>query len=66
MSKNPRADETTVHPATPKATSFRTTIPAFIISQLDIKQGDKMRWKIAGDKLIVEVKKENELNEKPK
>ena len=46
MPKNPRADETIVHSATSKGTSFRVTIPAFIIGQVGLKKGSILRWKI--------------------
>ena len=53
MSKNSRADETVLHAATSAGTSLRTTVPAFVISQLDLKKGDVLRWEID--------KEENEL-----
>lgn len=58
MSKNPRTDESILNLATSKRRSLRTTVPAFIIDQFELKQGDKLQWKIDGDKLVVEMKKE--------
>ena len=58
MSKNPRTDETILNLATSKRRSLKTTVPAFIIDQCDLKQGDKFQWKIEGNKLTVEIKKE--------
>jgi len=57
MSKNPRTDESILHLATSKRRSLRTTVPAFIIDQFELKQGDKLHWKIEGDKLVVQMKK---------
>jgi bifunctional DNA-binding transcriptional regulator/antitoxin component of YhaV-PrlF toxin-antitoxin module len=58
MSKNQRTDESTLNLATSKRRSLRTTVPAFIMDQFQLKQGDKLKWKIDGDKLVVEMKKE--------
>ena len=57
MSKNPRTDESILNLATSKRRSLRTTVPAFIIDQLELKQGDKFQWKIEGDSIIVKRKK---------
>ena len=46
MPKNPRADKTIVHSATSKGTSYRVTIPAFIIGQMGLKKGSILRWEI--------------------
>jgi hypothetical protein len=58
MSKNQRTDESILNLATSKRRSLRTTVPAFIIDQFELKQGDKFQWKIDGDKLVVEMKKD--------
>ena len=50
MPRNPSANQTIVHSATSKGTSFRTTIPAFIISQMGLKKGSVLRWEIKDDK----------------
>ncbi|MGF3584699.1 MAG: AbrB/MazE/SpoVT family DNA-binding domain-containing protein [Thermoplasmatota archaeon] len=49
MPKNSRADETVLHAATSSGTSLRTTVPAFVISQLGLKKGDIFRWEIDKD-----------------
>jgi len=46
LPRNPSANETIVHSATSKGTSYRTTIPAFIISQMGLKKGSVLRWEI--------------------
>jgi hypothetical protein len=46
MPKNSNADESILNPATSKGKSLRTTIPAFIVSQFDLKQGDRLKWSI--------------------
>jgi len=46
MAKNKRQDESTLQMATSKSTSLRTTIPAFIVNQFDLKKGDTLRWAI--------------------
>ncbi|NCU33410.1 MAG: AbrB/MazE/SpoVT family DNA-binding domain-containing protein [Candidatus Moranbacteria bacterium] len=55
MAKNIRADESVLHPATSKSSSLRTTIPSFIVSQLELKKGDKFRWYIEKGFLAIEV-----------
>jgi len=57
MPKNSRADESILHPATSSGGSLRTTIPAFIVSQMNLKKGTIFRWKISGEKLEIEIKK---------
>ena len=58
MAKNARSDESILNLATSKRRSLRTTVPAFIIDQFELKEGDKLQWKIDGDKLSIEMKKE--------
>ena len=58
MSKNTRSDESILNLATSKRRSLRTTVPAFIIDQFGLKQGDKFQWRIDGDKLSIEMRKE--------
>jgi hypothetical protein len=55
MAKNIRADESVLHPATSKSGSLRTTIPAYIVSQLELKKGDKFRWYMQDEFLAIEV-----------
>jgi hypothetical protein len=58
MAKNSRSDESVLHLATSKRRSLRTTVPAFIVDQFELKQGDKFRWFIDQDKLVVQAIKE--------
>jgi hypothetical protein len=57
MTKNSRSDESILNLATSKRRSLRTTVPSFIIDQFELKQGDKLQWKISGEQLVVEMKK---------
>jgi antitoxin component of MazEF toxin-antitoxin module len=43
-----------LHLATSKGGSLRTTIPAFIVSTFELKEGSKIRWKLEDGKIIVE------------
>ena len=47
--RNPSANQTIVHSATSKGTSYRTTIPAFIISQMGLEKGSVLQWEIKDD-----------------
>jgi hypothetical protein len=60
MVKNPRTDESILNLATSKRRSLRTTVPAFIVDQFELKPGDKLQWKIVDGKLEVEMKKEEQ------
>jgi hypothetical protein len=45
MPKHKKADETVLHYATSKSQgTLRVTIPAFIVSAMDLKKGDILRW----------------------
>jgi len=55
MSKNPRGNETLLQHTSKQGSSLRTTVPAFIIGQMDLEKGDKFRWKIDRDNIIIEV-----------
>jgi hypothetical protein len=59
MPKNTRADETILSPAASKGVSLRAIVPAFIISQFELRKGDALRWKIKGKYLRVEIVKNN-------
>lgn len=52
---------TTIAKASTKVKSFRTTVPAGIMSQFDLKEGDKLDWTLKADNgeiiIIVEPKK---------
>ena len=54
MPKNSRADESMLNRATSKGGSLRTTIPAFIVSSFELKEGGKIRWILENGKIIVE------------
>jgi hypothetical protein len=58
MTKNSRSDESILNLATSKRRSLRTTVPSFIVDQFELKQGDRLQWKIENGKLVVEMKKE--------
>ena len=49
--------KTTIAKASTIANSFHTTVPAAIINQFDLKEGDKLDWelKAENEKLIVVV-----------
>ncbi len=52
-------ETTTLTPASTKTTSLRTTVPAGIVKQFNLKRGDKLEWKIRAEnrgKLIVVVR----------
>ncbi len=57
MPKRTRADETIPSLGTSKGTSLRTTVPLFIIGQLELKKGMHFRWGIKGNQLVVEIVK---------
>jgi len=54
MPRNTRSDESVLHLATKEGSSLRATIPSFIVNQLNLKQGDKIRWKIDGERIIID------------
>ena len=49
---------TTIAKASTIANSYRTTVPAAIMNQFNLKEGDKLDWSLKADekKLIVVVK----------
>jgi hypothetical protein len=60
MGRNPRTDESVLNLATSNRRSLRTTVPAFIVDQLELEKGSVLRWKIKDNKMIVEVKNCNQ------
>ena len=50
-------EKTTLTKASSKSESLRTTVPSGIVHQLDLKEGDKLEWKIKAEKnkLIIEL-----------
>ena len=54
--------ETKLTKANKSSDSLRTTVPASVVKQFDLKEGDKLRWRFEGNKqglqLIVEPSKQ--------
>lgn len=50
--------KTTIAKASTIAKSYRTTVPAAIMNQFNLKEGDKLDWELKADKkdLIIVVK----------
>ncbi len=59
MAKNARTDESILNLATSKRRSLRTTVPAFVVDQFELRQGDTIQWKIDGETVIIKKKKDN-------
>ena len=51
-------EKTTLTKASTKSDSLRTTVPAGIVHQLDLKEGDRLNWNLKAENgtLIVIVK----------
>ncbi len=49
---------TTIAKASTIAKSYRTTVPAAIINQFNLKEGDKLDWnmKIEGKNIVIHIK----------
>ncbi|WP_156168371.1 AbrB/MazE/SpoVT family DNA-binding domain-containing protein [Methanoculleus sediminis] len=58
MARNPRANETTITVAASNSNSLRATIPAFIKDQFELEKGDRLRWSINRDRLVIEIIKQ--------
>jgi len=58
MAKYSWHDESVLHPATSKSNSLRTTVPAHIVNQFDLKKGDKLNWGIENGSVIIQVAKQ--------
>ena len=58
MAKYSRQDKSVLHPATSKSNSLRTTVPAYIVNQFDLKKGDKLNWGIENGSVIIQVAKQ--------
>lgn len=62
MAKYSWHDESVLHPATSKSNSLRTTVPAYIVNQYNLKKGDKLSWGIEDGSVIIQVaKQENKI-----
>lgn len=46
----PRGQTTSLTKANKTSESLRTTVPASVIKQFDLKEGDKLRWQFETDK----------------
>ena len=57
MAKYSRHDESVLHPATSKSNSLRTTVPAYIVNQFDLRKGDKLSWAIENGSVVIQVAK---------
>jgi len=55
MAKSSRHDESVLHPATSKSNSLRTTVPAYIVNQFDLKKGDKLNWGIENGSVVIQI-----------
>jgi len=58
MAKSSRHDESVLQPATSKSKSLRTTVPAFLVDQFDLKKGDKLSWAIENGAVVIQVAKQ--------
>lgn len=56
----PEGEKTIITKATTTSKSLRATIPMGIVKQFDLKEGDKLAWKIEAkeDKLVIVVTSE--------
>jgi len=55
MGKYPRHDESVLHLATSKSNSLRTTVPAYIVNQFNLKKGDKLCWGVENGAVVIQV-----------
>ena len=46
-----------VHPATSMSNSLRTTVPAYLVNQFNLKKGDKLSWGIENGSVVIRVAK---------
>jgi len=46
-----------VHPATSMSNSLRTTVPAYLVNQFNLKKGDKLNWAIENEAVVIQVAK---------
>ena len=58
MAKYARPDESVLQTATSKSKSLRTTVPAFLVNQFDLKKGDKISWSIENGAVVIQVAKQ--------
>ena len=55
MAKYSRKDESVLHHATSMSNSLRTTVPAYIVNQFDLKKGDKLNWGIENGTVVIQM-----------
>jgi len=55
MAKYSRHDESVLQTATSKSKSLRTTVPAFLVNQFDLKKGAKLSWSIENGAVVLKV-----------
>ena len=60
MPKNAKANESVLHLATKEGGTLRATLPSFIVNQLELKPGDRIRWILDGKRIIAEPQKGQE------
>ena len=58
MAKYARPDESVLQTATSKSKSLRTTVPAYLVNQFDLKKGDKLNWAIEDGAVVIQVAKQ--------
>lgn len=60
--------KTTIAKASTIANSYRTTVPAGVMSHFNLKEGDKLDWTLKAENgeliIIVKPEKDNEVNDK--
>jgi len=58
MAKYSWHGESVLHPATSMSNSLRTTVPAYLVNQFDLKKGDKLNWGIENGAVVIQVAKQ--------
>jgi len=58
MAKYSWHDESVLHPATSKSNSLRTTVPAYLVNQFNLKKGDKLHWSLENGSVVIHVAKQ--------
>jgi hypothetical protein len=57
MPRNRRADETVLSLVTKNSESLKATVPAFIVSSLELGKGGVFRWRIGNSSLVIEIRR---------
>ncbi len=58
MAKYSWHDESVLHHATSKSNSLRTTVPAYIVNQFNLKKGDIISWSIENGAVVIQMTKQ--------